>query len=185
MKNFSLISHKDSVELIYNENNHITGVTYIPIDKGESIAKPHLSHHFVVFVLKGKVEISCKDFTEKTISAGHMTFISKGGFLQVTAHAANSSVLFFGFDEITIRTDKSLMDFIAAHASKDLYTHNTLPVKADMQHIVDRMVTQVRKGKIKHGAICQAWWKSAARVTPEAQVPLTPESDFRMTPIKS
>ena len=28
-------------------------------------------------------------------------------------------------------------------------------------------------------------WKSAARVTPEAQVPLTPESIFRMTPIKS
>jgi len=30
-----------------------------------------------------------------------------------------------------------------------------------------------------------AQWKSAARVTPEAQVPLTPESIFRMTPIKS
>ena len=28
-------------------------------------------------------------------------------------------------------------------------------------------------------------WKSAACVTPEAQVPLTPESNFRMTPIKS
>ena len=28
-------------------------------------------------------------------------------------------------------------------------------------------------------------WKSPARVTPEAQVPLTPESNLRMTPIKS
>ena len=28
-------------------------------------------------------------------------------------------------------------------------------------------------------------WKSPVRVTPEAQVPLTLESKFRMTPIKS
>ncbi len=28
-------------------------------------------------------------------------------------------------------------------------------------------------------------WKSPARVTPEAQVPLTPESNLRMTPVKS
>ena len=36
----------------------------------------------------------------------------------------------------------------------------------------------------QNSAILSAW-KSAARVTPEAQVPLTPESIFRMTPIKS
>ena len=29
------------------------------------------------------------------------------------------------------------------------------------------------------------WWKSPVCVTPEAQVPLTLESKFRMTPIKS
>lgn len=157
MKNFSLISHQDSVELVYNENDHITGVTYIQIDRDESIAKPHLSHHFVVFVLKGKIKISCKDYNEKIIGAGHMTFLSKGGFLQVTAHGVNSSLLFFGFDEITIRTDRSLQEFFTAHANKDMHTHTTLPVKEDMKHIVDRMVTQVRKGKIKNGAICQAW----------------------------
>ena len=33
--------------------------------------------------------------------------------------------------------------------------------------------------------VSTTWWKSSARVTPEAQVPLTPESLFRMTPIKS
>lgn len=157
MKNFSLISHSDSVELVYNENHHVTGVCYIPIDRGESILKSHLSHHFVVFVLKGKVEISCKDFNEKTISQGYMAFLSKGGFLEVTAHEKNSSLLFFGFDEITIRTDKSLQDFFTTHANKDMYTHNILPVKEDMKQIVDRMVIQVRKGKIRNGAICQAW----------------------------
>ncbi len=38
-----------------------------------------------------------------------------------------------------------------------MYTHNILPVKEDMKQIVDRMVLQVRKGKIRNGAICQAW----------------------------
>ena len=33
--------------------------------------------------------------------------------------------------------------------------------------------------------ISETSWKSPVRVTPEAQVPLTLESKFRMTPIKS
>lgn len=33
--------------------------------------------------------------------------------------------------------------------------------------------------------LLEGWWKSPVCVTPEAQVPLTLESKFRMTPIKS
>ena len=52
MKNYSLIAHEDSTELVYNDNSHVTGVCYIPLDKGESILKSHLYHHFVIFILK-------------------------------------------------------------------------------------------------------------------------------------
>ena len=65
MKNFSLISHSDSVELVYNENHHVTGVCYIPIDRGESILKSHLSHHFVVFVLKVRSKSPAKTSMRK------------------------------------------------------------------------------------------------------------------------
>ena len=157
MKNYSLISHRDSTELVYQDNNHITGVSYIPLDKGESIIKPHLSHHFVVFVLKGKVEMSCKDFKDKIVNEGHMTFLSKGGFLKVCAHDVNSSLLFFGFDEVTVRTSETLMNFLTAHGNLKGHSHNTLPVKADMKQIVDRIVTQLRRGRMKHPIICQAW----------------------------
>ena len=37
MKNFSLVSHEDCTELVYNENNYVTGVCYLLIDRGESI----------------------------------------------------------------------------------------------------------------------------------------------------
>ena len=60
MKNYSLISHEDSMELVYKDNNHVTGVSYLPLDKNESVIKSQLQHHFVVFVLKGQVEISCQ-----------------------------------------------------------------------------------------------------------------------------
>jgi AraC-like DNA-binding protein len=157
MKNFSLIAHQDSIELVYNEHNHITGVSYIPLDDGETIAKAHLEHHYVVFVLKGKVEISCKHYEKKSVSAGHMTFVSKGGFLQMTGHGSTSSLLIFGFNEITVRTNESLMNFLTVHGNQKAYIHNTLPINADMKQIVDRIVTQVRKGRIKNAAICQAW----------------------------
>ena len=38
---------------------------------------------------------------------------------------------------------------------------------------------------IHHKYLKGSNWKSPVRVTPEAQVPLTLESKFRMTPIKS
>ena len=157
MKNFSLISHRDSTELVYQDNHHITGVSYIPLEKGESIIKPHLAHHFVIFVLKGRIDLSCKDFRDKRISEGHMIFLSKGGFLKICAHEINSSLLFFGFDEVTVRTSETLMEFLTAHGNLKGYSHNTLPVKADMKQIVDRIVMQLRKGRMKHPIICQAW----------------------------
>ena len=157
MKNYSLIAHKDSTELVYNDNNHVTGVCYLPLDRGESLLKSHLSHHFVIFVLKGKIDITSKDFKNKIVNKGHMAFVSKGGILKMTAHGMNSSMLIFGFDEITIRTSESLMDFFTRHGNLKEHVHNTLPIKADMMQIVDRIVTQVRKGKMKHTEICLAW----------------------------
>ena len=157
MKNYSLIAHEDSTELVYNDNSHVTGVCYIPLDKGESILKSHLYHHFVIFILKGQAEISCKHYTSKVVGQGYMTFVSKGGYLEITAHGVNSSFLIFGFDEITIRTSESLMDFFTTHGNKKQYVHNTLPVKADMKQIVDRIVSQLRKGRIKNPEICLAW----------------------------
>lgn len=157
MKNYSLIAHEDSTELVYNDNNHVTGVCYLPLDRGESIMKSHLSHHFVIFVLKGKIELTCKHYNAKTVGEGHMTFVSKGGILQLTAHGVNSKLLIFGFDEVSVRTSESLMEFFTTHGSKKDYVHNTLPIKSDMQQIVDRIVTQVRKGKMRHPEICLAW----------------------------
>jgi len=86
-----------------------------------------------------------------------MTFVSKGGFLEITAHGINTSFLIFGFDEITIRTSESLMDFFSTHGNRKHYVHNTLPVKADMKQIVDRIVLQLRKGRMKNPEICLAW----------------------------
>lgn len=157
MKNYRLISHEDSSELVYNDHNHVTGASYLPLERNESITKSHLTHHFVVFVLKGKIQISCKHYDNETVDEGHMTFLSKGGFLHITAFDTDASLLFFGFDEVTIRTSETLMDFFTSHGNKKDYIHNTLPVNADMKQIVDRIVLQVRKGRIKNAEICQAW----------------------------
>ena len=143
--------------MVYNDHSHIVGVSYIPLEDGESITKPHLEYHFVVFVLKGKVEISCKHYENKAVTAGHMTFISRGGFLQITGQGMTSSLLIFGFDEITIKTNESLLDFLTIHGNQKVYVHNTLPINTDMKQIIDRIVTQIRKGKIKNTSICQAW----------------------------
>ena len=157
MKNKTLVNHPDSIELVCDENGHITGVAYVPLTVGDIIVKNNLPHHFVVFVLRGAVELTCKHYEAKTVKAGNMTFLSKGGFLQVESHDIASSVLIFAFDEITIRTSESLMDFFSSHGNLSGYVHNTLPVNLSMKHIVDKITIQLRKGRIKNPVICQAW----------------------------
>ena len=157
MKNYTLIAHEDSTELVYNDNNHVTGVCYLPLDSGETIMKSHLSHHFVIFVLKGTIAVTCKYYSSEIVESGNMVFIAKGDILEFHAYGTDASLLIFGFDEITIRTSNSLMDFFTLHGNLKEYVHNTLPIKEDMKQIVDRIVTQVRKGKMKSPEICLAW----------------------------
>jgi AraC-like DNA-binding protein len=77
--------------------------------------------------------------------------------MHISATEEDSALLFFGFDEITIRTNESLMDFLTSHGNLKAHSNNALPVKKDMMDIVDRVVNQIRKGRIKNAAICQAW----------------------------
>ena len=157
MKKLHLINHPDSIELVCDENGHLTGVAYVPLAANDIIVKNNLKHHFVVFVLRGTIFLTCKHYETKAVNACSMTFVSKGGFFQVESREVNSSVLFFAFDEITIRTSESLMDFFSSHGNLSGYVHNTLPVNLSMKHIVDKITIQLRKGRIKNPVICQAW----------------------------
>lgn len=157
MKGSNLIPYKECSELVYRENNHITGVSYVSLTKGRSIRRTHLTQHFVLFVLKGQIEVSCRHYEGRNVSEGHMIFLSRAGYMHISATEEDSALLFFGFDEITIRTNESLMDFLTSHGNLKAHSNNALPVKKDMMDIVDRVVNQIRKGRIKNAAICQAW----------------------------
>ena len=54
MKNFSLISHQDSIEMVYNDHSHIVGVSYIPLEDGEYI---NLITREKVWAKDGKITI--------------------------------------------------------------------------------------------------------------------------------
>jgi AraC-like DNA-binding protein len=107
--------------------------------------------------MKGQIEVSCRHYEGRNVSEGHMIFLSRAGYMHISATEEDSALLFFGFDEITIRTNESLMDFLTSHGNLKAHSNNALPVKKDMMDIVDRVVNQIRKGRIKNAAICQAW----------------------------
>ena len=157
MRNFHIISHMDSIELAHNENGRITGASYISLDRYETVTDPFLQHHVVLFVIKGDIDLTCKHYSEKTVREGSMTFLSRGGLLHIKAGNARTSLLVFGFDEVAIRTTDSLVDFLTTHGNLKGRVHNTLPMKTSIRHIVEGIVTEVRKGKLKDASICQAW----------------------------
>ena len=75
MRNFHIISHQDCIELTHNENGRLTGASYLPIDKNENIIEPFLQHHIVIFVLKGKIEITWTNSSEKAIYVKYVEIV--------------------------------------------------------------------------------------------------------------
>ena len=148
MKRSNLIPYKECSELVYRENNHITGVSYVSLTKGRPIRRTHLTQHFVLFVLKGQIEVSCRHYEGRNVSEGHMIFLSRAGYMHVSATEEDSALLFFGFDEITIRTNESLMDFLTSHGNLKAHSNNALPVKKDMMDIVDRFAAKEIQFKV-------------------------------------
>lgn len=151
------ITHwRGAAQMASRMNEHETGFADINVAKGEWYNEPHTRHYYIIMVMEGEILLSCKLYHNRSIEAGAMALIPKGGKFLFRA-VEESNIILFAFTTTIIRTDKEMLDYFCTHAGKRSYTFNTLPICDAMGDLLRLIRTQIHERKLKHSGICHVW----------------------------
>lgn len=153
------VLHINSIaEVVHSEGDRVTGFSLRSF-KADRIHEDAQSYHnYILYILKGKVEITCNLYKNKVIKEGYMAFLPRGTAYRIISQGTNSRILFFAFDTTYVRMDDSLYRFFVKHASDTPYSFNTLPIDNHMAKVIDVIVMQMMGHKrITMTQICHAW----------------------------
>lgn len=137
-------------------NDHETGFADILIQKEEVYADLNTNHYYIVMIISGEVNASCKLYKNKLIKSGTMAFIPRGSKMVIRA-LVDTNILLFGFTTTIIRTDNEMLEYFCTHAGKKDYTFNTLPICSAMSDFLKLIGAQIHEKKLKHSGICHVW----------------------------
>lgn len=137
-------------------NDLETGFANIIIKKGEVYTDVLTNHYYIVMVMSGELNISCKLYRNRLISSGTMAFIPRGSEMILKAHS-DANILLFGFTTTIIRSDRELLEYFCTNAGKKDYSFNTLPICKAMNDLLLLIASQLHEKKLKHSGICHVW----------------------------
>ncbi len=152
-----VITHwKGAVQMASRINEHETGFADLVVGADELYKDTHCKHYYILMLRSGSIKLSCKLYINRTIEAGSMAFIPKGGKFEFRA-VEEANVLLFAFSTTIIRTDMEMLEYFCTHAGKKDYTFNTLPIRRGMSELLNLIRTQIHERKLKHSGICHVW----------------------------
>ena len=147
---------RNATQMASRVNDHETGFADILIHKEEVYADLNTNHYYIVMIISGEVNASCKLYKNKLIKSGTMAFIPRGSKMVIRA-LVDTNILLFGFTTTIIRTDNEMLEYFCTHAGKKDYTFNTLPICSAMSDFLKLIGAQIHEKKLKHSGICHVW----------------------------
>ena len=156
IQSIEITKWKNSTQMASRVNDHETGFADVIINKEEVYADLNTSHYYIVMIISGEVNISCKLYRNKLIKSGTMAFIPRGSKMVIRA-VADTNILQFGFTTTIIRTDMEMLEYFCTHAGKKDYTFNTLPICSALNDLLKLIGAQIHEKKLKHSGICHVW----------------------------
>ncbi|MCD7915518.1 MAG: hypothetical protein LUG96_09920 [Tannerellaceae bacterium] len=106
-------SHKDKSEFK-------KGFRLCQPDTGDYLEATTVNHHHLLFVLEGKIEVRCNQFSVREISSNHCILIPKSAFIEIQA-VERSKVVDFSFDVLTNICKKDLFQQCNAYYREPEY----------------------------------------------------------------
>ena len=147
---------KNATQMASRVNDHETGFADLLIQKEEVYEDLNTKHYYIIMIMSGEVNVSCKLYRNKLIKSGTMTFIPRGSKMLIRA-LTDTNILLFGFTTTIIRTDNEMLEYFCTHAGKKDYTFNTLPICSAMNDFLKLIGSQLHEKKLKHSGICHVW----------------------------
>lgn len=156
IQSIEITKWRNATQMASRVNDHETGFADILIHKEEVYADLNTNHYYIVMIISGEVNASCKLYKNKLIKSGTMAFIPRGSKMVIRA-LVDTNILLFGFTTTIIRTDNEMLEYFCTHAGKKDYTFNTLPICSAMSNFLKLIGAQIHEKKLKHSGICHVW----------------------------
>ena len=156
IQSIEITKWRNATQMASRVNDHETGFADILIHKEEVYADLNTNHYYIVMIISGEVNTSCKLYKNKLIKSGTMAFIPRGSKMVIRA-LVDTNILLFGFTTTIIRTDNEMLEYFCTHAGKKDYTFNTLPICSAMSDFLKLIGAQIHEKKLKHSGICHVW----------------------------
>ena len=156
IQSIEITTWRNATQMASRVNDHETGFADILIQKEEVYADLNTNHYYIVMIISGEVNASCKLYKNKLIKSGTMAFIPRGSKMVIRA-LVDTNILLFGFTTTIIRTDNEMLEYFCTHAGKKDYTFNTLPICSAMSDFLKLIGAQIHEKKLKHSGICHVW----------------------------
>lgn len=156
MKRIKITKWKNATQMASRVNDHETGFADILMRKDEVYADLDTKHYYIVMIMSGEVNASCKLYRNRLISSDTMAFIPRGSKMVIRA-LTDTNILLFGFTTTIIRSDNEMLEYFCTHAGKKDYTFNTLPICDAMNDFLVLIGKQLHEKKLKHSGICHVW----------------------------
>ena len=156
IQSIEITKWRNATQMASRVNDHETGFADILIHKEEVYADLNTNHYYIVIIISGEVNASCKLYKNKLIKSGTMAFIPRGSKMVIRA-LVDTNILLFGFTTTIIRTDNEMLEYFCTHAGKKDYTFNTLPICSAMSEFLKLIGAQIHEKKLKHSGICHVW----------------------------
>ena len=156
IQSIEITKWRNATQMASRVNDHETGFADILIHKEEVYADLNTNHYYIVMIISGEVNASCKLYKNKLIKSGTMAFIPRGSKMVIRA-LVDTNILLFGFTTTIIRTDNEMLEYFCTHAGKKDYTFNTLPICSAMSDFLKLIGAQIHEKKLKHSGICHVW----------------------------
>lgn len=153
-----LLKQKDS-KCMHSKLNYISGIQkfkYLEVDKSTEVVSRVTPSNIIVFVVEGKVQISCDTFIDQVVGKNEMFFLPKQS-LSHACYLSQSKLLFFIFDSIICPVNKQLLQSSFNLCKQVEYQFEPLVMKKPLKTFTDAMIQALDMGftsdfyyKLKH-----------------------------------
>lgn len=144
------------IELLNCGPTRSTGFSIANFMAGDVYTDDNSRYYYIFVVLKGKINLSCKLFSNIEIESYRMVFVPKDSFFKIVARA-DTELLSFAFTTTIIRTDKEVLNYFCTHARKFKYSFHALHLVHEMRSVTNLIREQLLTKKIVNTEICEAW----------------------------
>lgn len=145
--NSPLTNFSSAFELRSCRGNHQTGFSLINKSIGFSHSEKQVPHNYMLFLLSGRLSISCDLFENKILEEGCTVLIPNGGSLKLSA-LTNIQLLIFVFDVTLMKTEIRLLRHVCKRAYNTDYRFVSLPIHDIIKEQLHLIVKYITDSKI-------------------------------------